>query len=126
MWHADSADDRAGPRDREGGLGRLGRADTLEDRIGADIVRQLMERVDCFVTADVDDVGSAPLASEQMAVLVRAGEQDDPCCAVQSGGEHAAQANSTVADDRDGGALFDAGANGGVVAGCHHIGAGEQ
>ena len=55
-----------------------------------------------------------------------AAEGDDPLGAEPLGGEHGREADGAVADDRDGAAGLDLRADGGVMAGGHHVGERQQ
>ena len=72
-----------------------------------------------------DDVGRAEGAGDLLAGLV-ARHRDDPLGAHLGGGEHAAQADRAVADHDGGAARLHAGRDGGVPAGGHHVGQGQQ
>lgn len=61
-----------------------------------------------------------------MSVRTLCHQGDDPLGAEPLGGQYAAQPDGPVADDGDGGALADARAHGGMVAGAHDVGEGEQ
>ena len=85
-----------------------------------------MQLLDGVVTAGGDDVGGTPLAGQRVPGLGRAAEHDDPLGAEHPGGQDAGQADRAVTDDRDRVSGLDPGADGGVVAGGHHVGQGEQ
>ena len=124
--NADPADDGAGLGDGERGVGRLLGADAFEHRVSAVAVGQVLELLDGFVAAGGDDVGRAPLAGELVARLGLAAEHDDALGAEHPGRQDAGQTDCAVTDDSDGVALADLGADGGVVAGRHDVGQGQQ
>jgi hypothetical protein len=53
-------------------------------------------------------------------------EDDDAPGAEQVGGEDGAEAHSAITDDGDGVARFDCGREGGVIAGAHDVGEGQE
>ena len=67
-----------------------------------------------------------PLAGELVPVLVRAGEHNDALSAEHLGRQDARKADCAIADHGNGSALLDVGADGGVIAGAHDVGEGEQ
>src|SRR5581483_11302208 len=70
--HADVADRAARPRRFDRLHHRLLRPDTLQHRIGADALRQLLDALDALVAALGHDVGRAELARERLTRRVPA------------------------------------------------------
>ena len=104
---------------------RLAVADAFEDGVGAEAAGELAHALDRLVAALADDVGRAELARERDAVGVAA-QHDDLLGAEPAGGDHAAEADGAVADDRHDLAGADPGGEGGVVARSHHVREREQ
>ena len=109
----------------QGLLHGLGGADALQDGVGADAVGQVLDAGDAFLAALGDDVGGAELQGELLPGLVAA-HGDDPLGAQFLRGDDAAQADRAVTDDHGGRAGLDLGGEGGVPAGAHHVGDGQQ
>ena len=122
---ADDADGRAGPGDRQRGGHGLGGADALHRRVDTDAVGELEHEGVRFVAAGLDDVGGAERAGQRLAGRVAA-QGDDPLGAEAVRGEDGGEADGAVTDDGDRAARLDAGADGGVVPGRHHVGQGQQ
>src|SRR5436190_7158561 len=97
---ADVADVAAGARGADRLPHRLLRSDTFEHRVGADVVRQLLDARRALVATLGDDVGCAVLAREPLPRLVAA-HRDDPLGAHALRREHGEQADRAVADDDD-------------------------
>ncbi len=93
--------------------------------MGAEAVGQLLHALDRLVAAFLDDVRRAELPGQRDPVLVVA-EHDDPLGAEPLRGDHAAQADGAVADDRHGLAGPDLGGERRVVARRHHVREREQ
>jgi hypothetical protein len=122
---ADEADVAAGSGGVQGLLHRLWGADAFEDGVRADAVGHVLDAGHALVAAFGDDVGGAELGRELLPGLVpRHG--DDPLRAEFLGRDDGGQADRAVADHRDGGAGPDLGGHGGVPAGAHDVGAGQQ
>ena len=81
---------------------------------------QLLDGGHARVPALGDDVGRAERAGQLLARLV-ARHRDDPGGAEPRGGEHGAEADGAIPDDDDRAPRRDAGRDGGVVAGAHHV-----
>lgn len=64
MRHADVTHRPAGPRGLDGLHHRLLRAHALEDRVGANPLRELLDALDTRFAALSDDVGGAEFAGE--------------------------------------------------------------
>jgi hypothetical protein len=105
---------------RTGGQLRLLEADTLEHRMDAVPVGKPLHAFDRFIAAFADDVARAELARERDSVWVTT-EDDDLLRAEPLGGNHAAETDSTVADDSDSLAGRHLGRDGGVMARAHHV-----
>ena len=86
---------------------------------------QLADAGDALLAALGDHVGGAELAAQAGAGLVAAGEHD-PLGAEPLGGDHRAQADRAVPDDQHRIPAADAGGDGAVVAGGHHVGQRQQ
>jgi hypothetical protein len=125
VGHSYEADHRAGAGDVERRLHRLAGADALQGGVDAHAAGHLLDGLDGGVAALGDDVGGAELRCELLAVGV-ARRRDDPLGAEALGGEHAGEADGAVADDGDGLAGLDLGADGGVVVGGHDVREGQQ
>jgi hypothetical protein len=104
---------------------RLLVADALEDRVGAEAACELPDALDRFLAPLAHDVGRAERLRERDPVGMTA-EDDDLLRAEASGGDHAAEPDGAVADDRDGPAGTDLGGERRVVARRHHVGEREQ
>jgi len=74
---ADEPDVAAGARGVQRLVHRLLRADRLDDRVGAEAVRELLDRGHAGVAALGHDVGGAELTRQPLAGLVAA-HGDDP------------------------------------------------
>ena len=101
-------------------------ADAFEHGVGAEAAGELAHALDRLVAALADDVGRAELPRERDPVGVAA-EQDDLLGAEALRGDHAAEADRAVADDRRGLAGADPGAATAAwwpVA--HHVGERQQ
>ena len=77
---------------------RLFRADTFQNRISANTLRQLLDLRHTLVAALGDDVGRAVFECEVLPRLVAA-HGDDPTGFPLICGEHAHKANRTVTDN---------------------------
>src|SRR5205085_803737 len=93
---------------------------TLEHGVSAEAVGELAYALDGLVASLADDVRRAELLRNRDAVGMTA-QEDDSLGAEAPGGDHAAQADGTVADDGHGLARPSLGAERGVLAGRHHI-----
>ena len=116
MGHADVADHRSGPRDRECGGHRLAGADALKRGVDADAVGELHDGVRGLVAAVLDDIGGAEVARKPLPVGVAA-QRDDALGAQPLGREDAGEADGAVADDGDRAPGTHVGADSRVVAG---------
>src|ERR671911_2738456 len=92
MRHADVTHRPAWPRGLDGLHHRLLRAHALEDGVGADTLRELLDALDTPFAALSDDVGCAELAGELLPGLVPA-HRDDPLGAHLLRREHAEQSD---------------------------------
>jgi hypothetical protein len=101
LGKADAADCATRTDDPESSDRRLFVTDALEHGVRAEAVGELADALDRLVAALADDVGHTKLLRECDPVSVTA-EDDDPLGAEPAGGDHAAQADSAVADDGDG------------------------
>ena len=63
----------------------------------------------------------APNSARHLLAVGVAAEGDDPLGAEPLGGQHGGQADGAVADDGDRVTGLDPGADGGVMAGRHHV-----
>ena len=120
MRDSDRADHRARAGDRECRSHRLVRPDTLEGGVDADTVGHRHDSLGRGVAALGEDVGGAELARQRLAGGVPR-QRDDPGGAEAFGRDDRAQADGSVADDRDSVARFHAATDRGVVACAHHI-----
>ena len=100
-------------------------ADALEDGVGAEAVGQLEHALDRLVAPLAHDVGRAELLCDGDPIGMTA-EEDDLLRAESTGRDHSAQAHCAVADDGNGLAGTDPGAQRGVVAGRQHVRESEQ
>ncbi len=125
MRDTDVADGPAVAGDVDGGAHGLLGADGLDDRVRALAAGELTDGGLGGLPALGDDVGGPEELGDVRTGGVAA-QRNDPLGAEALGGEDPAQADRAVADDGHGGALADAGAEGGVVAGAHHVGQGQQ
>src|SRR5438552_4105769 len=117
---ADSADGAAGAGDFDRRQLRLLEADALEHGVDAVAAGQFFDALDGFVAAFAYDIGGSELARERNPVGVAA-EEDDLFGSEPPGGDHAAESDRAVADDRDSLAGRDLGGDGRVMAGAHHV-----
>src|SRR4051812_35360751 len=115
MGDADEADVPAGPGRVQCLHHRLLRPDRLDNRVCAEPIGELLDLLDPFVAAFLDDVGCAELTCQALAVVVAA-HRDDPLGAELLRREHSEQPDCTVADDRDGLAGAGFGGDGGEPA----------
>jgi hypothetical protein len=76
------------------------RSDALQDGVGANPVRQLLDASDALVTALGDDVGRAEVAGKFLPHVVTA-HHDDPLGAHLLGREDGEQTDRAVSDDGD-------------------------
>ena len=123
--HADEADPAAGAHRGDRLAHRQLGADALQHAVGALVGQQVTQDRGAVLAALGDDVGGAEPGGDLLPVVVR-GEGDHPVRAQADGGEHRAQPDRAVADHRDRAARPDPGRDGGVVAGAHHVGEGQQ
>ena len=125
MRHADVADRRTWPSDRERtGDGVVG-PDALERRVGADPAGKAAHRLDRIVAPFLDDLARTELAGQGLPGRVP-GQSDDPASPEALRREHGRQTHGAVADDRDRVSGRHAGTHRGVVAGAHDVGQGQQ
>ena len=100
VWHADVADRSTRSRGVDRLHHRLLRADTLEHRIRADALGQLLDALDAFVAALGHNVGRAKFARQRLPRVV-ATHRDDPFGTHLFRRQHAEQANSSITHDDD-------------------------
>jgi hypothetical protein len=81
--------------------------------------------LDCCLASFAHHIGCAERSSERDPVRMTT-QQDDLLCAKSSGGNHPAQANCPVADDRHALARANPCCECGVMACAHHVGQGEE
>ena len=99
---------------------RLLGSDTLQHRIGADSVGQLLDARNTFIPSLSDNVGSTKFACELLARRVTA-HRDDSLRTQLLRGEHAKQSDRTVTDHHNRGARFNIRSIGGEPPGPHNI-----
>ncbi len=125
MRYADDPDDGARPGDGAGRGDRLSGANALKRGVGSDPVGEVKHRLSRGISSLRDDVSGAERERELLALGMTA-EGNDPFGAESSAGKDRAQADRAIADDSDGIAGLDAGADRGVMPGGHDVGQGEQ
>jgi hypothetical protein len=123
--HADPANSAAGARNFERGLDSLPKPDTLEYRIGAETIGQFTDALDRLIATFTHDLRSAKFLAERNPFRMTT-EQDDPFRTQAARRDDGAEADGTVADDRNRPAGTNLCGKSGVMAGRHHIGKRQQ
>lgn len=118
--HANIADHRARPCDRQCGVHRLPGSDAFERRIDPHTVRHLQDGIGRLRFAPCDNVGGTELTREPLPGRVAA-QGDDPVCTESPGCEHAGESHRAVPHDSDDVTGLDPRADRRVVARAHHI-----
>ena len=100
LRHADTPDGATRPGDLERRNRRLFVADALEHGVDAKAIAHLLHALDHLLPTLADDVGGAEVLRQRNAIGVAA-EDDDLLAAEPLRGDHAAEPDRAVADDRD-------------------------
>ncbi len=99
---------------------RLLHADGLDDRVCPETIGEFLDLRDTFITTLCDNIGCAELQRELLARLMAA-HRDDAFGAELPGGEHRAEADGAVADDRHRLAGAGIGRHGAEPPGAEHV-----
>src|SRR2546423_3373708 len=118
--HADVADRTARPRRLDRLPHRLLGPDTLQHRIGADTVRQLLDALDALVAALRHNVGRTKFARELLPRVVAA-HRDDAFGTHLLRREHAEESDGTVTHDNNRRTGYHVRRIGGQPARAHHL-----
>lgn len=120
MWNANVAHEAAGARRLNGLQHGFLRSDTLQNCVGANTLRKLLEAIHAFVTAFCDDLGCTKFERELLTVPVAA-HRDDSLCTHLLCREDSQQADRSIANDSDGHPWLHMGSIGGEPASTENI-----